>query len=111
MGRDNVQIPTGQYHPGLTTDSAHPASEFLLLGSGRGAHSPQDLYFSEAASAAGVTTVAAYQLWSQPREDPVWRDVVPHFRHLSTQELQPFEKAGSLKLYSMAASGPCYCRH
>ena len=54
----------------------------------------QDLYFSEAAAAAGVTTVAAYQLWSEPREDPVWRDVVPHFRHLSSQELQPFDKAG-----------------
>ena len=54
----------------------------------------QELYFSEAAAAAGVTTVAAYQLWSEPRDDPVWRDVVPHFRHLSSQELQPFDKAG-----------------
>ncbi|CAK0763482.1 hypothetical protein CVIRNUC_003062 [Coccomyxa viridis] len=57
----------------------------------------QDLYFSDAASAAGITTVAAYQLWSQPHEDPVWKDVVPHFRHLSYQELQPFEKAGGCK--------------
>ncbi len=62
----------------------------------------QDLYFSDAASAAGITTVAAYQLWSQPHEDPVWKDVVPHFRHLSYQELQPFEKAGNPKLLLIA---------
>ena len=66
----------------------------------------QDLYFSKAASAAGITTVAAYQLWSQPHEDPVWRDVVPHFRHLSSQELQPFEKAGIPKLLLIALFRP-----
>ena len=60
----------------------------------------QELYFSEAAAAAGVTTVAAYQLWSEPHEDPVWRDVVPHFRHLSLQELAPFEKAGESKTHT-----------
>lgn len=59
----------------------------------------QDLYFSEAAAAAGMTTVAAYQLWSQPHENPVWRDVVPHFRHLSSQELQPFDKAGAVRMH------------
>jgi len=60
----------------------------------------QDLYFSETAAAAGVTTVAAYQLWSEPHDDPVWRDVVPQFRHLSSQELQPFEKAGKPTIHS-----------
>lgn len=33
----------------------------------------QDLYFSEHASGAGVTKVAAYQLWSEPHEDPSWK--------------------------------------
>ena len=93
----------------------------------------QDLYFSEDAAAAGVTTVAAYQLWSNPHDDPPWKvrwqllkriacgvkgpecmklqlhaviyvgvevvdamqDVVPHFRHLASKELQPFGAAGA----------------
>ncbi|CAL8467744.1 g7282 [Coccomyxa elongata] len=54
----------------------------------------QDLYFSEHAAAAGVTTVAAYQLWSEPHDDPPWKDVVPHFRYLAAKELQPFAAAG-----------------
>lgn len=55
---------------------------------------PQDLYHSTHAAAAGITTVAAYQLWSEPHEDPPWRDVVPHFRDLGPRELAPFEAAG-----------------
>ncbi|EIE24709.1 FAD-linked reductase, C-terminal domain-containing protein [Coccomyxa subellipsoidea C-169] len=38
----------------------------------------EDLYFSEHASGAGVTTVAAYQLWSEPHEDPAWKEL-QHF--------------------------------
>jgi hypothetical protein len=54
----------------------------------------QELYFSPDAAATGVSMVSAYQLWSQPHEQPPWRDVVPHFRQLSARELQPFEAAG-----------------
>ena len=54
----------------------------------------QELYFSADAAGTGMTMVSAYQLWSQPHEEPPWKDVVPHFRHLTARELDPFEAAG-----------------
>ncbi|KAK9834994.1 hypothetical protein WJX81_002770 [Elliptochloris bilobata] len=55
----------------------------------------QDLYYSEAGGEAGVTEVIAHQLWTQPGwSDPVWRDVVPHFHHMSARELARFNAAG-----------------
>ncbi len=43
-----------------------------------------------------MTEVSAHQLWTEPGwSDPVWRDVVPHFHHMSAQELQRFNAAGA----------------
>ena len=56
----------------------------------------QGLYYSEEGGEAGVTEVAAHQLWTEPGWiDPVWRDVVPHFHHMSARELARFNAAGA----------------
>ncbi len=59
-------------------------------------HAVQGLYYSEEGGEAGVTEVAAHQLWTEPGwSDPVWRDVVPHFHHMSARELARFNAAGA----------------
>ena len=59
-------------------------------------HAVQGLYYSEEGGEAGVTEVAAHQLWTEPGwSDPVWRDVVPHFHHMSERELARFNAAGA----------------
>ena len=60
------------------------------------AHAAQGLYYSEEGGEAGVTEVAAHQLWTEPGwGDPAWRDVVPHFHHMSARELARFNAAGA----------------
>ena len=54
------------------------------------------LMSSEAAS-AGVAQATAYQFWTEAgHEDPEWADIVPHFRHMSAKEIEPYNLAGNL---------------
>eukprot|EP00887_Chlorella_sp_A99_P007145 scaffold2.g7145.t1 len=53
-----------------------------------------ELYRSPDAGTAGVILTSAYQLWRSPQPDPVWRDIVPHFHHLSEQELKAYDPTG-----------------
>ncbi|KAK9806988.1 hypothetical protein WJX72_009635 [[Myrmecia] bisecta] len=64
----------------------------------------QELYFSPEAADAGISMISAYQLWSEPHEEPVWRDIVPHFHPLSFAEMAPFEAAGRCRY----AHGWCF---
>ncbi len=56
----------------------------------------QGLYHSEEGGEAGVTEVAAHQLYTRPGwAEPVWRDVVPHFHVMPPRELARFNAAGA----------------
>jgi hypothetical protein len=97
----------------ICRDTCNGDLRVLVLIVDGGSCMTQELYFSEHAGAAGVTTVAAYQLWSEAHDEPVWRDIVPHFRHLSERELQPFGMSGEhwnptcYKQSIMRAALPC----
>ena len=56
----------------------------------------QGLYHSEEGGEAGVTEVAAHQLYTAPGwAEPVWRNVVPHFHVMAPRELARFNAAGA----------------
>lgn len=48
---------------------------------------------SEAAS-SGIMETTAFQLWTKDMEDPDWKDLVPHFRRMTPEELRPHNVAG-----------------
>ena len=47
-----------------------------------------ELVRSPDAGAAGVIMTSSYQLWAEPVPDPLWKEIVPNFRHLTQKELR-----------------------
>ena len=56
----------------------------------------QRLLMSGEAASSGIMEATAYQLWTKDMEDPEWKDLVPHFHRMSSEELRPHNQAGRL---------------
>ena len=56
----------------------------------------QRLLLSSEAASSGVSETTARQFWTKDMEDPEWKDIVPHFRHMSDTELSAYNLTGLL---------------
>lgn len=63
----------------------------------------QRLLVSPEAASCGVSETVAHQFWTKDMEDPEWKDIVPHFRHMSAEELAPYNLTGIAKHTSKSA--------
>ena len=95
MNGDQKHFITSRYASKLHVNLLDKAAQPATLEWQTSSQSWQALYHSAEAAKAGVTEVAAYQLWRHATPDPPWLKISPHFHRLSAEEKEPFRSAGA----------------